>query len=264
MRTCPPGWATDLAILEHTGSVVEDHDDHLVVRTAHNPGFHWGNFLLVTDDGSVDDAQRWVDAFHRAFPEARWVAIGLARMPDDRDAWVAHGLELELDEVLTTSTVPRRTPLADGYTVRRFDGPDWAASLDRTLARNDRTGDEDPSSFVPYVRRQLEARRELSRRDVGAWFGAFADDVLVADLGIVRCGSTARYQDVSTDEQHQRRGLASHLLGVAAQWSAEGGCDRWVIVTEATNPAGRVYRAVGFAPDTGAVQAYRRPPREVR
>jgi hypothetical protein len=34
-----------------------------------------------------------------------------------------------------------------------------------------------------------------------------------------------------------------------------------VIVTEATNPAGRVYRSVGFAPDVGNAQAYRRPPR---
>ena len=85
------------------------------------------------------------------------------------------------------------------------------------------------------------------------------DGALVADLGIVRCGRTARYQDVGTDDGHRRRGLASHLLGVAAQWAAEGGCDQWVIVTGATNPAGRVYRSLGFEPDTGTVQAYRGP-----
>ena len=83
----------------------------------------------------------------------------------------------------------------------------------------------------------------------------------IRDRGIVRCGSTARYQSVSTDDEHRRRGLVSHLLGVAAQWAADGGCDRWVIVTEATNPAGRVYRSLGFEPDTGNVQAYRKPPR---
>src|ERR1035437_7247013 len=47
-------------------------------------------------------------------------------------------------------------------------------------------------------------------------------------------------------------------LGAAAQWAADGGCDEWVIVTEATNPAGRVYRSLGFEPDTGNVQAYRK------
>jgi GNAT superfamily N-acetyltransferase len=84
--------------------------------------------------------------------------------------------------------------------------------------------------------------------------------VLVADLGIVVCGTTARYQSVGTDADHRRRGLASHLLGVAANWSADRGCTRWAIVTEATNPAGRIYRGVGFEPDVGSVQAYRPPP----
>ena len=129
------------------------------------------------------------------------------------------------------------------------------------MAENERTHEEDPASFLRFTQGQLAARQDLSARDLGAWFGAFADGALVADLGIVRCGRTARYQDVGTDEGHRGRGLASHLLGVAARWAADGGCEQWVIVTGATNPAGRVYRSLGFAPDTGTVQAYRRPPR---
>jgi len=261
MRACPPGWATDLAILEHTGSVVEEHEDHLVVRSPHHPDFHWGNFLLVTDEDMVDDADGWVTAFRESFPDATWVSVGLPRMPADSGPWLAQGLELELNEVLTTRTLPRRTALPEGYTVRRFDGPDWNQDLARALADNVRTDEHDPMSFEEFAQGQLRARQSLSERDLGAWFGAFVDDALVADLGIVRCGSTARYQDVTTDEAHRRHGLASHLLGVAAQWAADGGCDQWVIVTEATNPAGRVYRSLGFTAGTGAVQAYRKPPR---
>jgi GNAT superfamily N-acetyltransferase len=107
----------------------------------------------------------------------------------------------------------------------------------------------------------MQTRRALSDRGIGASFGAFASDVLVADLGIVRCGRMARYQSVSTDQDHRRQGLAAHLLGVAARWSGEHDCDRWVIVTEAANPAGRVYRSVGFKPDIGNAQAFRKPPR---
>ena len=261
MHTFSPGWATDLAVLEHSGSIVEDHEDHLVVRTPRNPDFHWGNCLFVTEEDTVDDAGRWVSTFRSAFPEATWVAIGLTRMPDDQDAWVAQGLDLELDDVLTTRTVPRQTPLPEGYTVRRLSGQDWAQSVARSVAENDRTQEHDPKSFERFAQRQAQARRALSQRDIGAWFGAFADGTLIADLGIVRCGATARYQSVGTDEDHRGHGLASHLLGVAAQWAADGGCDRWVIVTGATNPAGRVYRSLGFEPDTGNAQAYRKPPR---
>jgi GNAT superfamily N-acetyltransferase len=264
MRSLPPGWATDLDILEHSGSTVEDRGDHLIVRTPHNPDSHWGHCLFVTDEDAVDDAGRWVMAFHSAFPEAIWVAIGLPRMPDDQDAWVVQGLDLELDEVLTTRALPRQVPLPKGYAVRRLRGDDWAQSVARRVLENDRTGEHDPQSFERFAQGQVRARRALSDQDRGASFGAFADKILVADLGIVRCGTTARYQSVGTDDEHRRRGLASHLLGVAAQWSADHGCDRWVIVTEATNPAGRVYRSVGFEPDTGNAQAYRKPPRSAR
>src|ERR1039458_8953185 len=145
MRTFSPGWATDLAVLEHSGSVVEDQGDHLVVRTPHNPDFHWGNCLFVTDGDTVDEAARWVSAFRSAFPEATWVAIGLARMPDDQDAWVAQGLDLELDDVLTTRTLPRQTPLPEGYTVRRLSGKDWVQHVALSVQENDRTGDYDRS-----------------------------------------------------------------------------------------------------------------------
>lgn len=261
MRDLPPGWETDLAVRRLSGSTIEDRGDHLLVRTAHNPDFHWGNFVFVTDDAAIDDATRWLGAFRAALPEATWVAIGLIRPPDDRDSWTRLGLDLELDEVLTTRTLPRQTPLADGYTVRQFSGGDWTQSVDRAVAENDRTGEHDPGPFGRFAERQVQARRSLCEQEVAAFFGAFAGDVLVADLGIVRCGTTARYQSVGTDQEHRHRGLASHLLGVAARWSAARGCHRWVIITESTNPAGRVYRSVGFHPDTHNAQAYRAPAR---
>jgi GNAT superfamily N-acetyltransferase len=260
MRSFPPGWATDLAIRELTGSIIEDRRDHLIVRTPHNPEFHWGNCLFVTDDAAVGEAARWLRTFQAAFPEASWVAVGLTRMPDDQEAWLTRGLDLELDDVLTTRTLPRQTVLPHGYSVRRLAGDqDWAQSVARSVAENDRTGEYEPRSHERFARAQAQSCRSLSEREVGAFFGAFADGILIADLGVVRCGTTARYQSVGTDDEHRRRGLASHLLGVAARWAAEHGCDRWVIVTESTNPAGRVYRSLGFAPDTCNAQAYRKP-----
>jgi GNAT superfamily N-acetyltransferase len=261
MPDIPPGWQTDLAVLELTGSTIEDRGDHLVVRTPHNPSYHWGHFVFVTDEQAVDDALRWVQVFSAEFPDATWVAIGMIRMPADVEAWTDQGLELELDQVLTTSTLPRQTPLADGYSVHSLQGSDWAQSLARSLVANERSGEHEPEGFGRFSARRVQAQRELCERGDAAWFGAFADDVLVADLGIVVCGPTARYQSVGTDPEHRRRGLAAHLLGVAARWAAGQGCRRWVIITEATNPAGRVYRSVGFEPDVGNAQAFRKPPR---
>lgn len=257
----PIGWATDVAVLEHTGSTVEDRGDHVVVRTPQNPTFHWGNCVLVTDPDAVDDAQRWIKAFQASFPAATWVAIGLARMPDNVASWAELDLELGLDDVLMTGALPRQTALAAGYAVRRLAGDDWEQVVARALAENDRTAEFDPRSHEPFVRARTRAQRDLSERHVAAFFGAFCDRALVAELGVVRCGTAARYQNVGTDAEHRRRGIASHLLGVAARWAAEHGCEQWVIVTEATNPAGRVYRSVGFELAAASAQAYRPPPR---
>jgi GNAT superfamily N-acetyltransferase len=253
MRTLPLGWATDIAVLEHMGSTVDDRGDHLVVRTARNPEFHWGNCVFVTDPDAVDNAGRWVEVFDSALPEANWIAIGLPRIPADAAAWAQHGLDLKLDDVLATSTLPRQTPQPDGYVVRALAGEDWEQLVAREL--------EGDKSHERFVRARTRAQRDLCERGVATFVGAFCDGRLVAELGIVRCGSTARYQNVGTDPRHRRRGIASHLLGAAAVWAADRGCRQWVIVTEASNPSGRVYRNAGFEPDAPSVEAYRPPGR---
>lgn len=253
-------WATDLAILELSGSTVERLDDHLLVRTPQNPHYHWGNCLLVTDATAIDDAERWLARFAAAFPQADWVAIGLPSMPQDAHAWLSRGIELEQLDVLAARERPRSAPLSDGYTVREVAGDDWEQLTQHRLAENRASGEHTPDGYERFMRETIAARQSLCDAGDAVWFGAFAGDELVADLGIVRCGTIARYQDVATVEAHRRRGLASHLLGVAAEWSASRGCDTWVIVTESTNDAGRVYRRAGFALDAASVNAHRQSP----
>jgi GNAT superfamily N-acetyltransferase len=260
MRDLSPGWLTDLAVLELGGSTIDDRGDHLVIRTSANPEYHWGNCLFVTDETAVDAGSRWLQTFAAEFPAASWVAIGLMSYPTDETQWVAEGVQLELDEVLTTATQPRLSDPPAGYEFRRHDGDDWEQSVALDLRENERDHEYEPAGHERFVRARVAARRALSEQNVAAWFGAYADGLLVAQLGIVRCGTTARYQAVGTDAEHRRHGLATQLLGLAAAWSAENGCDRWVIVTESTNAAGRVYRSVGFELDAGNAQAYRPPP----
>lgn len=251
------GWSTDLEILKLSGSAVEDRGDHLVVRTPANPTYHWGNCILATDPARADDADHWLHVFATTFPSATWVSIGLPRMPDDASGWSAHELGPELDDVLTAVKPPRQSPCPDSYTVRRMSDADWEQNLALDAEEHAWAWDPEAGDYTPFARARNESRRAISADDTGAYFGAFADDVLAASLGIVRCGKTARYQDVQTAASHRRRGLASHLLGVAGQWAESHGCDRWVIVTETTNPARRVYQSAGLEPDSTMVKVYR-------
>jgi GNAT superfamily N-acetyltransferase len=260
MRSLPLGWATDIAVLELMGSTVQDRGDHLIVRTPQNPLFHWGNCIFVTDPDAVGDAARWVGAFASAVPEADWVAIGLARMPADASEWTRRGIELELDDVLATAALPRQTAPPDGYRVNALrTQEDWEQFVRRDLDYNDQTGQYDRQAHERFARARAQAYRALSERADAMFVGAFDGDRLVGELGIVRCGQTARYQTVGTDPAHRGHGICSHLLGAAAGATTGWGAQRWVIVTGATNPAGRVYRRAGFELDAPIVTAYRAP-----
>lgn len=244
------GWQTDLAVLRLTGSLVDDRFDHVIVTSHENPTFHWGNFVLVTDADAADDAACWVEVFRTEFPNTEHIAIGLPRLPA-AGSWDGTGLVVETNEVLFTETLPEQRPLAEGYTARPFEtDADWEALVALDVADNARTGAQEPAGYERFLRDQGRARRRMVAAGVARWFGVFdAGGTLRATLGIVVCDDLARFQAVGTDAEHRRRGLAGHLLGLAARWAGDHGATAWVIVTESTNPAGRLYRSVGFVPD---------------
>ena len=237
----PLSWHTDLAVLVASGSAVEEHADHLVVRTPTDPTHDWGNFVMVTDPATVDDAARWEAVFTSSFPGAGHRAIGLPTEPTDVAAWEACGLEIEHEDVLVRDAPLERRPLAEGYVVRPL------------------TSDEDWERSRP-VRR--EARRRVVDGGNAVFLGAFAGDELAADLGILDCGAgVARYQDVVTKAAHRRRGLSSHLLGEASAWAAARGVHTWVILADAGEAPSRLYQKLGFQPAERSSQAYRPAPR---
>lgn len=258
MFTVSPGWKTDLDILALSGSEIETFDDHLVVRTLTNPEYHWGNCLLVIDPSSVDESEKWVEKYKSVFPNNGWIAIGLPQMPSDAAAWEQQGITLEQLDVLTTSSLPKAQTLPDGYTSRHFEKQDWEVLTRKEISDLLAEGGYEPAATEAFAIESNASRQRLCTQGNAAWFGVFFEGELVASLGIVKCGTTARYQSVETDEAHRRKGLASHLLGLAASWSKDRGCDSWVIVTEETNAAGRVYRRAGFTPDLAAVNAYKK------
>ena len=251
-------------MLRLSGATIEDRGDHLVVTSPDNPGYHWGNFLLVTDPQARNDASRWGALFRATFPDARHLSIGLPGEPDP-EPWAALDLPVTSDEVMSTTTPPVRRPAPDGYViVQLVTQEQWSAAAAADIAENARTGEQpDDASYRDFTMARIRSRAGLSERGAAAFFGAFVGEVCVSDLGIVLCGEDtqgrvmARFQSVQTALDHRRRGLAGHLVGVAASWAADRGAQRWLIATEPDNPAGRLYRSLGFVPDTRSWQVER-------
>jgi len=241
------GYRTDVMIRLLEGSRVEDRGGYLVVRSPHNPGFHWGNFLLLAEPPKAGETGAWLERFAAEFPDADHVALGIDVTEIggvDVGALVANGLRLERSAVMTAKAVdePPRPYLSATY--RELAGDDdWhqAADLRAMLSEGE------PAAEQSFVTLKIASERGLTEAGHGSWFGAFVDGQLVAQLGLVTDGSgIARYQNVETHPDWRRKGLAGTLVWRAAQHGLDGMASTLVMVADPDYPAIRVYRSVGF------------------
>ena len=251
------GYRTDLAILALEGSQVTDRGDHLVIRTPGNPDYWWGNFLLLRDlkPGSGGD---WMARFGAEFPDARHMALGL----DETDARAVApgelpGMTMEQDAVMTATSVHAPPHPNTEAVFRTLEGDaDWRQSAE--LAAAIYAGE--PGGDAEFVAARLAAQRALTEAGHGAWFAAFLDGTLVAQLGLITDRSgLARYQNVETHPAARRRGLAGTLVWHAGATALADGPRTLVMVADPEDGAIRVYRSVGFTVTESQIGFIRQP-----
>lgn len=238
---------TELSLLRTSGSLVEEHDTHLVVRTPANPDFYWGNFLLLPEAPATgEEVGRWLDEHHRAFPAATHVTLGIDRIEGaDLTPLSDAGMRLDVPVAMTASEVhppPRPDTTAE---IRQLAGDgDWEQVIDLTMAGEE----DDPHLTRSFIARRAAANRSLVDGDHGRWWGAFIEGRLVASMGIVRADEgLGRFQSVKTHPDHRGRGLAGTLVHRASTDAfATLGVHTLVMVADPDYLAIRVYRSVGF------------------
>ena len=257
MNVSSLGFRTDLALLERAGSTVDDRGDHLVVRSPGNPGFYWGNFLLLDHVPGADQVEEWLDRFAAAFPEARHRAFGFDTQGtvDELSGFEAQGLRVESSTVMTASSVrPPARPNGEA-TYRPFKSDeDWLQSIELRIACDNL---DQSVSHREFVTRRANSNRALVAAGHGRWFGAFLGDALVTQMGLVAAApGLARFQSVETHPKHRGRGLAGTLAHrVSTYGLGELQVKTLVIVADPDYLAIRIYRAIGFRNSEVQLQA---------
>lgn len=243
--------ATDVALLELGGSVVEEGEDHVIVRTPRNPQYWWGNFLVAR--AHFEDAQRWDDTCVAAFPDSTHVAVAL---DDDRPVtsgltlcWIRAGLLYTASIALTAAELaepphPHRTAVCRPLT----SDADWGQSAALQQAGY---GRDDPEGYRVFLENRVRTTRGLVEAGHGQWFGAFVGGRMLCGMGLFAVGDgLATFQDVDTHPGARRQGLAGTLMHHVARWGlAELGAQRLVVVADAGDEAIRLYRTLGFVDD---------------
>jgi ribosomal protein S18 acetylase RimI-like enzyme len=261
------GFRTDVTLLALQGSTIDERDGFRVIRTPANPGYHWGNFILLDGAPLPGTVAGWVDLFHREFPGVSHIAIGVdgtEGKAGELEEIMAEHLTVDRSTVLIASRLeaPGRG-LSDGE-LRMLgvdSDEDWSAALELQQVNFPPTVDDDGE----FARRKLAGMRELQARGIGAWFGAFVDGQMVSGLGIFSdTEGVARYQTVDTHPDFRTRGLAGSLVYLAGSHAVESmGAKKLVIVADPDYTAIRLYRALGFDGTESQVQLYSPRPEPV-
>lgn len=209
-------------------------------------GEQLGLDLIVMPDATTDRVAKVIE---RGLAHVAGLEFGAIELEVDRDDDVLrrlltdHGFALEADGVveawLAADARPEISALADGYRLstrlETTDRPHHMINADRNHT--------DPE---PRLRETSLYRPDLDlvvfdRRDEVAAYGLFWYDPVNA---------TGLVEPMRTENDHQRRGLARHVLTSGLDLLAEAGADRIKLVYEPDNPgASLLYLSVGFVPD---------------
>lgn len=238
------GWQSDAVAMAGL-SQVTDRGDHIVLCTPDEPNFWWANAVIAK--GALRVA-RMQAHFAAAFPDAAHVSLGWDRAVDaPLDEGAPPGFAWDPCDVMVWSGGRDRPTAPDGVTLRPLNGTnDWQQSMDLQGIIGREAGYDSPD-HPAYLRGRSAARQRQIAAGQGAWFGAFSGPDLVAQLGVLHDGHLARFQDVETNPNWRRRGIASGLIGHALGWIAGLGLSGpRVIVADQDDGPGRLYQRLGF------------------
>jgi ribosomal protein S18 acetylase RimI-like enzyme len=251
---------TELALAAMRGKVT-DRGDYIVVETPDDPGYYYGNLLVLPAAPQVGEVAYWTRRFGDELgknPAIKHVTFwwdGVTGDAGATDELAAAGFTLEpmLVMVATRDELARSAIAPAALPIRTLEPDEVLATGELAYA----VGDRHDEAYRAFYERRAAHHRNLVTRGLAVFHGAFDGAQLVASLGLVQLGGLARYQDVQTLPAYRGRGLATALLAIAAAGSDPSA--RLVIMPAPGGTGERVYVRAGFHVAERTVSACRYP-----
>lgn len=250
------GWQSHLLASRFAAEVAE-HDNHVVLRTPDNPTYYWGNCLILRDAPRDADLPLWLSRFDqdigRRQPESTHLAFGIdaAVLPDPLPSWRAAGIdEFDPMAVLTLEASGLATPPPvsgmAGLALRALALPqELDLAVEAQVAARDASFDAD--GYRVFRLNSMRRMAAMQAAGIAQWYGAVADNELVADCGLVHDGRLGRFQYVETQLAWRRRGLCRSLVHHVCRHAFETlGLQRLVMCADPDDVAIGIYRSIGF------------------
>lgn len=247
------GHRTDLIFPQFDGEII-DRGDYLVILTPSNPTYHWGNYLLFSRPPGQNDLHTWKKIFDEeigARQKAEHYAFGwdtVAGEQGEVQPFLDDGFSLTETVVLTTAQVQPPPKTNRDVSIRPIATDDeWEQAVQNQIAC--RLPEYGLAGYEVFKRAQMAHYRRMTRAGLGAWFGAFLGERLVADLGVFTSGDLGRFQQVGTHPDFRRRGICGTLVYQASRVAFEQmAVNMLVMAADENYHAARIYESVGFRP----------------
>ncbi len=237
---------------------VTDRGDYIVVETPDDPGYYYGNLLVLPAAPQVGEVAYWTRRFGDELgknPAIKHVTFwwdGVTGDAGATDELAAAGFTLE-PMLVMVATPDELTATTPALPIRALEPDEVLGTGELAYA----VGDRHDEAYRAFYARRAARHRDLVTRGLAVFHGAFDGAQLVASLGLVQLGHLARYQDVQTLPAYRDRGLASALLAKAAAGSDAS--SRLVIMPVPGGAGERVYARAGFRVAERTVSACRYP-----
>ncbi len=240
----------------------DEREDFFVVRTPGNPGFFYGNLLVLKQEPK--SIEHWLKTFEAEFGAETGHRCLAWNGPDLGPELVAEAKRLRLDFEDSAEMFMESAPQEVGeWRVRPLDlETEWESIVELNIA-SDVTEQKSDDSYRLFKSRLRERYRQWLERGLATWWGAFDGERLVGQCGMVPCEELGRFQSVETHPDYRRRGVCASLISVVARHGLEKeGFERLMLVAEVDGPALELYKRLGFV-ESGKTQSLLRHDRPI-
>jgi len=241
--------ATDLFETRFCTKVV-NRKDYVVFSTPSEPDFFWGNFIAFYNPPRLEDYDLWKEIYKDEFKTKSpkfytftWDSSELNQ--NFVSPFLENGFKVEKDITLVTKVPVKTEKYNSSVKICKISLPDqWEQIPEVHVSKESSTPVKNQMQFVA---KRMKAFKKLVDKGYAFRYGAFLDNKLVADLGILFENGLARYNLVATHRDFQRQGICQTLIYESAlDLKKHVDIKKFVIVADDNYHAQVVYKKAGF------------------